>query len=89
MKAFWVAAAMAGGALLGVWWARKEKVASPASSNTPSSGRGTVRWEDRSSGYSESTMCPQVIATCKDGSVAPTPCDCASRGGVASLGGAL
>ncbi|TFU14671.1 hypothetical protein E0489_11655 [Thermus tengchongensis] len=88
MKAFWVAAAMAGGALLGVWWARKGKEVSPAPSNAPSSG-GTVRWEDRSSGYSETTMCPQVIATCKDGSVAPTPCDCASRGGVASLGGAL
>lgn len=88
MKAFWVAVAMAGGVLVGMWWARKGKEASPAPSSTPSGG-GTVRWEDRSSGYSETTMCPQVIATCKDGSVAPTPCDCASRGGVAGLGATL
>lgn len=88
MKVFWVAAAMAGGALLGVWWARKGKESSSTPYSTSGSS-GTVRWEDRSSGYFETTMCPQVIATCKDGSVAPTPCDCASRGGVASLGGAL
>lgn len=88
MKAFWVAVAMAGGVLVGMWWARKGKEASPAPSSTPSGG-GTVRWEDRSSGYSETTMCTQVIATCKDGSVAPTPCDCASRGGVARLGATL
>lgn len=87
MKAFWVAVAMAGGVLAGMWWARKSKEASPAPS-TPSGG-GTVRWEDRSSGYSETTMCPQVIATCKDGSLAPTPCDCASRGGVARVGAML
>lgn len=89
MKAFWVAAAMAGGALLGVWWARRGKVTFSDPSNTPSPGSDTVRWVDPSSGYSETIVCPQVMATCKDGSVAPTPCDCASRGGVASLGGAL
>lgn len=89
MKAFWVAVAMAGGVLVGMWWARKGKEASPPAPSSTPSGGGTVRWEDRSSGYSETTMCPQVIVTCKDGSVAPTPCDCASRGGVVGLGAAL
>lgn len=35
---------------------------------------------------SQGVLCPQVMATCKDGSVVPTPCDCASRGGVAGVG---
>lgn len=78
MKAFWVAVAMAGGVLVGMWWARKGKEASPA----PSGGPGA-------SGDTGTVMCPQVIATCKDGSMAPTPCDCASRGGVARVGAML
>jgi hypothetical protein len=31
-------------------------------------------------------VCPQVIATCNDGTVVPTPCDCQGRGGVKRLG---
>jgi len=27
--------------------------------------------------------CPQVVTECADGSWAPTPCDCQSRGGIA------
>ncbi|ACV05050.1 VP23 [Thermus phage P23-77] len=66
--------AMLGGAVLGVYLARRG--ASPAPGGPAPSPAGG---QDR--------ICPQVIATCADGSEVPTPCDCAGRGGVARLGG--
>lgn len=61
--------------MAGSWLARRSAksqppVQAPSPSQPPSQG----------------VLCPQVMATCKDSSVVSTPCDCASRGGVARVG---
>jgi hypothetical protein len=71
MQLLAVFAAMIGGAILGGFLARKETTGGQAPS--------TAENQDR--------FCIQVTATCADGSEAPTPCDCAGRGGVARIGG--
>jgi hypothetical protein len=74
MQLLAVFAAMIGGAILGGFLARKE-----TSLATGGQAPSTAGGQDR--------FCIQVTATCADGSEAPTPCDCAGRGGVARIGG--
>lgn len=88
MQALWVLAGVLGGAALGLWLASRPQGQAQASNGQSGSGSGVV-WKDPASGVVEQTVCPQVIATCRDGSLAPTPCDCAQRGGVARIGGLL
>lgn len=74
MQGAWiVAVAVAAGAYAGYALARR--------------GRGEAQGGQpfRSSPPSD-RICPQVLATCQDGSIAPTPCDCEGRGGVKRLG---
>jgi hypothetical protein len=70
MRAAAIFAAMIGGALLGVYLARSRREAPAAPS--PAGG------QDR--------MCPQLMATCADGSEVPTPCDCDRHGGMRQIG---
>ena len=73
MKALWLLAAVLAGAVVGL---------------------GVARWKGGPSGFStapsptspDEQVCPQVIATCNDGTVVPTPCECQNRGGVKRLG---
>jgi hypothetical protein len=72
VKALWLLVAVVAGAVVGVGVAR---LASSSGSSTAISPANP-----------DVQVCPQVIATCNDGTVAPTPCECQGRGGVKRLG---
>jgi len=72
MKALWLLVAVVAGAVVGVGVAR---LASSSGSSTAPSPADP-----------DEQVCPQVIATCNDGTVVPTPCECQGRGGVKRLG---
>lgn len=77
MKGAWivaVAVAVAAGAYAGYALARR------------GGGQSQGGQPSRSSPPSDRRMCPQVMVTCQDGFLAPTPCDCEGRGGVKRVG---
>ena len=86
MKGIWLLVAVVAGAVVGVGVARWRPAPAGSSTAGSSTAPSPAIPDIRSRAIPDIEICPQVVVTCNDGTLAPTPCECRNRGGVKSYG---